>query len=87
MIEIQRASMSFTKGDGYVGQVEFRVEGHEMPYEMTLHSTNRKEWSYGLHFLQQSGREEDILAVEDMLEEDDELFDRLVEAAENTLVK
>jgi|GEM_PF-237338 len=87
MIDIQKASMSYSKSDGYVGQVEFRIAGHEMPYEMTLHSSNSKEWSYGLHFLQQSGREEDILAVEDMLEEDDELFDRLVEAAENTLVK
>jgi len=85
LIRIQSASMTHSKEEGYVGQVEFQVEGHKYPYEITLHSTKGKEWSYGLHFLEQSGSEEDILAVEDLLEEEDEYFDQLVEAAKNSL--
>nr|WP_245855584.1 hypothetical protein [Paenibacillus rigui] len=85
MIKIQSACMTHTKEDGYVGQVEFQVEGHKFPYEITLYSTKGKEWSYGLHFLEQSGSEEQILEVEDLLEENDEYFDMLVEAAKNSL--
>lgn len=80
MFEILRASMRHSKEEGYVGQVAFRVEGHPLPYEITLYSTNRKEWGYGLHFLDESGSEEHISAVEEMLE-DDEWFDQLVDAA------
>ena len=46
----------------------------------------KNDWSYALHFLQESGKEEDIEAVEDLLEED-EWFDMLVDAAQKNLVK
>ncbi|WP_346010324.1 hypothetical protein [Paenibacillus sp. SYP-B3998] len=84
MIEIIKASMEHSKEDGYVGHVEFTVKGHSFPYEITLHSKRNKDWSYALNFKKESGKEEDILAVEEMLEED-EYFDKLVEAAQNTL--
>nr|WP_175532270.1 hypothetical protein [Paenibacillus sp. yr247] len=87
MIEILKASMEHSKEEGYIGHVEFRVEGHEHPYEITLQSKRGKDdWSYALHFLQESGKEEDIEAVEELLE-DDEWFDKLVDAAQKTLVK
>ncbi|TXK70271.1 hypothetical protein [Paenibacillus sp. N3.4] len=86
MIEILKASMEHNDEDGYVGQVEFKVEGHEHPYAITIQSKRRKDWSYALHFLKEPGKEEDIIAVEDLLEED-EWFDQLVDASLNALEK
>ncbi|GGA07775.1 hypothetical protein GCM10008018_61800 [Paenibacillus marchantiophytorum] len=87
MIEVLKANMEFAKEDGYVGKVEFKVNGHEHPYEITLHSKRGKDdWSYALNFLNESGKEEDIEAVEELLE-DDEYFDQLVDAAQKALVK
>jgi hypothetical protein len=82
---IQKAEMSHNKEDGYVGNVEFLVETHKEPYEITLYSKNRKEWSYGLHFLNASGSEEEIFAVEELIDENDEYFDQLVDAAKAAL--
>lgn len=84
-MNILQASMSHTKEDGYIGRVEFEVSGHKESYEITLHSKKGDEWSYGLFFSKQSGNEEEIMAVEDWLEEDDEAYFRLVDAAMNTL--
>ncbi|WP_424765505.1 hypothetical protein [Paenibacillus sp. sgz302251] len=86
-IKLLDASMTYSKEDGYVGKVQFGVEGHLNAYEMTLHRKKGKDWGYGLFFLHESGKEEQLLALEDLIEEDDELFDFLVEAAEAKLVK
>ncbi|AJY77922.1 hypothetical protein VN24_21620 [Paenibacillus beijingensis] len=80
-ITIIQASMSYSKEDGYIGTVAFTVEGHSEPYEVALQSKKGKDWAYSLLFRHGSGKEEDILALEERLEEDDELFDRLVDAA------
>ncbi|MDF2671073.1 MAG: hypothetical protein K0R67_3379 [Paenibacillus sp.] len=84
-VRILEATMSHSKEDGYVGRVLFEAEGHSKAYEMTLQSKSMKDWSYALNFHLESGKEEEILAVEDRLEEDDELFDRLVDAAKDSL--
>lgn len=84
-IQVVDASMTYSKEDGYVGKVQFGVEGHANQYEITLHSKKGKEWGYGLFFLHESGKEEELLALEDLLEEDDELFDFLVETAQDKL--
>jgi hypothetical protein len=84
MINIVKADMQHSKEEGYIGHVEFTVEGHAYPYEITLQSKSQKDWSYALNFSQESGKEEDIVAVEELLEED-EYFDQLVEAAQNSL--
>jgi hypothetical protein len=84
-ITIQKAEMTHSKEDGYVGNVEFLVETHKEPYEITLYSKNGKEWSYGLHFLNASGSEAEIFAVEELIDENDEYFDQLVDAAKATL--
>jgi hypothetical protein len=77
-----RADMTFNEEDGYVGHVHFEVEGHRKPYEITLQSDKRgREWSYSLVFDGEPGSEEEIQALDELLEEDDELFDPLVEAA------
>lgn len=86
-IGIIDASMTYSKEDGYVGKVQFRIEGHDNEYEIALHSKRGSEWGYGLFFLSKSGKEEQLLALEDELEENDELFDQLVQAAKDKLEK
>ena len=80
-ITILHTSMTYSKEDGYVGKVQFRAQGHRDAYEMALQSKKGKNWSYGLFFLETSGSEDDIFAMEDRLEEDDELFDWLTQSA------
>ena len=83
-INVLGAEMRRTE-DGYVGSVRFEVEGHRHPYEAALHSKDGKDWAYGLFFMSESGSERDIDRVEAYLEENDEDFDSLVEAAWRTL--
>ncbi len=84
-IEVLGAAMTYSKEDGYVGNVQFSVEGHRNQYEIALHSKRGNDWGYGLFFLHESGKEEELLVLEDLLEEDDELFDFLVEQAREKL--
>ncbi|MGO4544025.1 hypothetical protein AB4Z29_04440 [Paenibacillus sp. 2TAB23] len=86
-VKVLEATMTYSKEDGYVGKVHFGVEGHKNEYEIALHSKRGKEWGYGLFFLHESGKEEELLALEDLLEEDDELFDFLIETAKEKLEK
>lgn len=79
------AEMTHGKEDGYLGKVRFALEGQKSRYEMTLQSKNGKEWSYSLSFAEESGSEPEIEAAERRLEEDDELFDALVDAAKAKL--
>nr|WP_240421752.1 hypothetical protein [Paenibacillus periandrae] len=86
LVEILEASMVYSKEDGHVGKVAFAVENHKQPYEIMLFSKKGKEWSYSLNFLNEPGGEEDIEAVEDLLEDDD-IYDQLIEAAKSKLQK
>ncbi|WP_028560060.1 hypothetical protein [Paenibacillus pinihumi] len=86
-VTVIEAHMGWSKEDGYTGQVKFTVEGHQGAYEMTLQKKRGNDWMYGLIFADGLGKEEEILFVEEQLEEDDELFDTLVEAAKSTLEK
>ncbi len=70
---------------GYVGNVEFQVEEHKAPYEITLYSKKGKEWMYGLHFLNKSGNEDEIFALEELIDENDTYFDIFVNAAKEAL--
>jgi len=84
-ITISTAALTHSKEDGYVGRVEFLVAGHPNAYEITLQSKNDRDWNYSLNFANEPGKEEHILAVEKELEEDDDLFDIVVDAARNSL--
>lgn len=84
-IQVLSAQMTRSKEDGYVGRVQFMYKDHPQPYEMTLHSKHRRDWMYSLIFARESGSEEQIVELEDRLEEDDELFDFLVETAQKEL--
>jgi hypothetical protein len=84
-LTIIEARMTGSREDGYVGSVGFQVEDRKHTYEITLHSKYGKEWSYALNFLHESGSEEDILAIEELIEENDEWFNQLVDAAKSKL--
>jgi hypothetical protein len=78
-VNILGAKMSHSEDTGYVGQVQFEVEQHKQPYEVTLQSNNgRNNWSYALNFWKDSGSEEEIQAVDEQLEEDDAFFEQFV---------
>ncbi|WP_058303161.1 hypothetical protein [Gorillibacterium timonense] len=84
-LKIQGARTTHTKELGYLGTVIFTVEGHREPYEVTLQSDSGDDWNYSLHFQDTPGDEEEISAVEEWLEQDDDAFDALLYAAEEAL--
>ncbi|CAM3870098.1 hypothetical protein COLU111180_11700 [Cohnella lubricantis] len=81
-INILGARTTRDDANGYVAHIQFEVEGHRQPYEATLQSDKGNEWSHSLFFLNESGSEEEIDAVEEALDTDDELFGTLIDAAE-----
>jgi hypothetical protein len=84
-VQVISASLTHDGEKSYTGRVQFQVEGHNQPYEVTLFSKNKRDWDYSLMFANESGSEENMLLVEEMLENDDDLFDSLVDAAMNNL--
>lgn len=84
-VKIIHAQMTYSKQDGYVGSVHFEVEGHQQAYEMALQSKKGNDWGYGLFFLSGSGNEEQLLELEDEIEENDQLFEQLIEAGRAAL--
>ncbi|WP_374015725.1 hypothetical protein ABU162_15045 [Paenibacillus thiaminolyticus] len=84
-VTIVRADMRKDADGSYLGHVTFQPEGLQSAYEVTLFSKKGKEWDYSLSFAGDSGSEEEILALDDRLEEDDDLFEELLEAASRTL--
>lgn len=82
---VVQARMDWIEGEGYLGQVQFQIEGHEGKYEITLQSKKGKEWMYALNFADDTGKEAEIVQLEEWLNEDDDLFDALIEAARGAL--
>jgi hypothetical protein len=82
---IMETVMDHSKEDGYLGRVIFEWQDKSTQFELTLQSKNARDWNYSLSFAKESGSEEEILALETRLEEDDELFDALVDAAMGAL--
>ncbi|WP_213618281.1 hypothetical protein [Paenibacillus sp. J22TS3] len=77
--------MQRQEDETYLGRTVFKVTGHKQDYEITFFSKRGKEWDYSLHFANESGDEDELLAVDARIEEDDEWFDRLLDAAMDTL--
>jgi len=85
-VNILKATMSQSEESGFVGLVQFEVEHHKQPYEVTIQSNNgRNNWSYAINFSSQPGSEEEIQAVDEMLEEDDAFFEQFIIAATEQL--
>ena len=80
-IEIANASMNRDDEGAYLGRTVFRAEGHKADYEITFYSKRGKEWDYSLNFASESGDEDQMLQLDAAIEEDDALFDSLLDAA------
>lgn len=82
---IVEASMHKDYEGAFLGKTVFEVEGHKAAYEITFFSKKGKEWDYSLNYAHESGIEAQLLQVDTALEEDDDWFDALLEAAQGTL--
>ncbi|WP_232274198.1 hypothetical protein [Paenibacillus sp. 481] len=71
----------------FLGKVVFQPESYQSTYEITFFSKRGRDWDYSLHFTEQSGNEEEMLALDERIEQDDEWFDTLLDAALNELEK
>ncbi|WP_440109153.1 hypothetical protein [Paenibacillus sp. QZ-Y1] len=80
-IEIIRTEMRREGEKSFVGNTVFRVEGEKSVYEITFMSKNGKDWDYSLHFTEQSGDEEELMRMDELLENDDDMYNQLLDAA------
>ncbi|AIQ12865.1 hypothetical protein [Paenibacillus durus] len=80
-VVVTEAAMRRDEEGNYVGRTVFSLEGHAASYEITFFSKKGKEWDYSLSFAGESGSEEQFLELDSRLEEDDDLFDQLLDAA------
>ena len=83
--EITHAEMHKSEDRIYLGKTVFVVEGHKEPYEVTFHSKRGRELDYSLHFHAEPGDEEQLLKVDAFLENNDDAFDAVLDAALDTL--
>ncbi|WP_442956182.1 hypothetical protein [Paenibacillus sp. USHLN196] len=80
-IEIISAEMRREDEKSFVGNTVFRTEGGKSVYEITFMSKNGKDWDYSLHFTEQSGDEDELMRMDELLENDDDLYNQLLDAA------
>jgi len=84
-LHIEQATLAQLANDEYTGNVVFRLEGYQYPYEISFFSKNGRDWDYSLHFTAQSGDEDEFMKLDQRIEEDDDLFDQLLDAALQSL--
>lgn len=82
-VNVVIVSAEMHRGDEmmFVGSTVFRAEGDKSLYEITFMSKNGKDWDYSLHFTEESGDEEELLRMDELLENDDDLYNMLLDAA------
>ena len=80
-IEIIRAEMRREDEKSFVGSTVFKTDDDKSVYEITFMSKNGKDWDYSLHFTEQSGDEEELLKMDELLENDDDVYNQLLDAA------
>ncbi|MEK5254918.1 hypothetical protein NST74_15765 [Paenibacillus sp. FSL F4-0125] len=80
-LEIVSAEMSRKEDKSYVGRTIFTLENHKAPYEITFFSTRGTEWDYSLSFADEPGSEEQFLETDALLENDDDIYNQLLDAA------
>ncbi|KTD86574.1 hypothetical protein [Paenibacillus etheri] len=80
-LEIVSAEMSRKEDKSYVGRTIFTLENHKAPYEITFFSTRGTEWDYSLSFAGEPGSEEQFLETDALLENNDEVYNQLLDAA------
>jgi hypothetical protein len=80
-LEIVSAEMNRKEDRSYVGRTVFTLENHKAPYEITFFSTRGTEWDYSLSFAGEPGSEEQFLETDALLENDDDIYNQLLDAA------
>ncbi|UQZ37037.1 hypothetical protein C2I18_27975 [Paenibacillus sp. PK3_47] len=83
-VEIIRAELKQEEDNSFIGRTVFTVENHKSPYEITFFSKKGTEWDYSLSFAGEPGSEEQFLEIDSLLENDDDLYNRLLDAALDT---
>lgn len=86
-LNILQADMHKDDEGAFLGKTIFEVEGHKAAYEITFFSKKGKEWDYSLNYARESGIEAEFMAVAEWIEQDDDEFDELLDAARNTLAE
>lgn len=85
ILNIITAEMNKQEDGSYIGKTVFQVETHKVNYEVTFFSKRGHDWDYSLHFAGEPGDEEQLLLVDAHIEQNDEAFDSLLDAAWNNL--
>ncbi|AIQ52971.1 MULTISPECIES: hypothetical protein [Paenibacillus] len=83
-VEIVKAELKREEDRSFIGRTVFTVEQHTSPYEITFFSKRGSEWDYSLSFAGEPGSEEQFLEVDGLLENDDDFFNQLLDAALDT---
>ena len=83
-LQIIKAEMKREEDRSFIGRTVFTLENHSSPYEITFFSKRGTEWDYSLSFAGEPGSEEQFLEVDSVLENDDEIYNQLLDAALDT---
>ncbi|GGH22032.1 hypothetical protein [Paenibacillus segetis] len=84
-LNIINAEMNKQEDGSYIGKTVFQVDSHKANYEVTFYSKKGSDWDYSLHFAGEPGDEDQLLLVDAHIEQDDEGFDDLLDAAWNSM--
>ncbi|AIQ18629.1 hypothetical protein NST99_18225 [Paenibacillus sp. FSL L8-0470] len=83
-VQIIKAELKREEDKSYVGRTVFTLDNHKSPYEITFFSKRGSEWDYSFSFAGEPGSEEQFLEIDTLLENDDDLFNQLLDAALDT---
>lgn len=83
-VQIIKAELKREEDKSYVGRTVFTLDNHKSPYEITFFSKRGSEWDYSFSFAYEPGSEEQFLEIDTLLENDDDLFNQLLDAALDT---
>jgi hypothetical protein len=77
---VEAAMIRNPKGE-YSGFTKFQANQAPTIYELSLASDDGNDWMYNLHFTENSGTDELMDQVSNWIDENDEAFDELLQAA------
>lgn len=83
--KIIRATMGKNEDNEWLGSTVFTIDESPVEYEISFYSKRGKDWDYSLHFAGEPGEEEEFLKLDARIEEDDDLFDDLLDTAIDTI--
>lgn len=84
-LNIIEASMKKEADGSFLGKTIFQANEDTTKYEITFFSKRGKDWDYSLHYSDEPGNEELLLDVDTHIEQSDEAYDLLLDAAWNSM--